>query len=71
MSSDAVRVGDKVRFRLGSRTFVGQVRENRGPIGVGGRLLFRVDQELGTDHPFSIELPAEEIQVVELKKETG
>ncbi len=71
MSSETVHVGDKVRFRLGSTTFVGQVRENRGPIGVGGRYLFRIVYELGKDNPYSIELPAEEIQVVEPKKETG
>jgi len=33
MSSGAIHVGDGVRFRLGSTVLVGQVREDRGPIG--------------------------------------
>jgi hypothetical protein len=71
MSSEVIHVGDKVRFRLGHRTFVGQVREDRGPIGVGGRHLYLVVYELGEENPYSIELPADQIQVVEPRKETA
>ena len=70
MSSGAIHVGDGVRFRLGSRVLIGQVREDRGPIGVSGRHLYRIIYELGKDKYF-IELPADQIAVVERKKETA
>jgi hypothetical protein len=71
MSSAGIQVGDKVRFPLGNRAFVGQVREDRGPIGVRGRQLYLVVYELGKDNWYAIELPAEELEVVEPKKETA
>jgi hypothetical protein len=45
------------------------VREDRGPIGIGGRRLYRIDYELGQDNWYGIELPADEIEVIEPKKE--
>ncbi len=71
MSSVVIHIGDQVRFRLGSRTFTGQIREDRGPIGVGGRRLYSVHYELGKDNHYVIELPADQIEVVERKKETA
>jgi hypothetical protein len=50
---------------------IGQVREDRGPIGVGGRHLYLVVYELGKDNQYFIELPADELEVVEPKKETA
>jgi hypothetical protein len=69
MSSRMVHVGDKVRFRLGARSVAGQVREDRGPIGIGGRRLYLVAYELGKGNWYSIELPAAEIEAIEPKKE--
>jgi hypothetical protein len=54
---------------MGRRFFVGRVREDLGPIGVGGRHLYLVFYELGKDNPYFIELPADQLEVVELKKE--
>jgi hypothetical protein len=71
MSSKVIHVGDKVQIRLAGRAFVGQVQEDRGPIGVGGRRLYGIVYELGKDNRYYIELPADEIQVVEPKKETA
>jgi hypothetical protein len=71
MSSRAVKVGDTVRFSMANRDVVGQVREDRGPIGVGGRRLYRVVYEMGTDCWYAIELPAEDLEVVEPKTETA
>lgn len=69
MSSAHVRVGDEVRFRLAGRTVVGTVREDRGPIGVGGRHLYLIAYEMGKGNPYSIELPRDEIDVVEPRRE--
>ena len=69
VTSQTVHVGDKVRFRIGARSVAGQVREDRGPIGIGGRRLYLVVYELGKGNSYGIELPADEIEVVEPKKE--
>jgi hypothetical protein len=69
MSSRAVHVGDTVQFCIGARSITGQVREDRGPIGIGGRRLYLVVYELGKDNWYGIELPADEIEVIEPKKE--
>ena len=68
MSSQVIRVGDMVRIRFGKNAFVGQVREDRGPIGIGGRRLYGIAYELGKDNWYYIELPADKIEVVESKK---
>jgi hypothetical protein len=64
MSWQAVHIGDTVRFRVGARSLTGQVREDRGPIGIGGRRLYLVAYELGKDNWYATELPAEEIEVL-------
>lgn len=71
MGSPAIRVGDRVRIRLASRHFLGRVMDDRGPIGVGGRRLYLIAFEIEKDTPFEAELPAEDIEVVESRKETG
>jgi hypothetical protein len=71
MTAQAIHVGDKVKFRLGGRDAVGQVREDRGPIGVGGRRLYLVVYELGRDNWYSVEMPAAEIEVVDRKEAPG
>ena len=37
------RKGDLVRFRLGTRAVQGEVKEDRGPIGIRGRHLYLVE----------------------------
>jgi len=69
MSSRTVHIGDTVRFRMGARFLTGQVREDRGPIGIGGRRLYLVVYELGKGNWYGIELPADEIEAIEPKKE--
>ena len=58
--------GDKVIFRLGLRSVQGTVKEDRGPIGIKGRHLYRVEfrPEPQAEGPSQIELPAEELQAV-------
>jgi len=56
---------------MGVTTIVGQVTEDRGPIGIGGRRLYRVDYELDKGNWYLTELPADEIEVIKPKKETA
>jgi hypothetical protein len=59
------RRGDLVKFRLGTRSVQGEVKEDRGPIGIKGRHLylveFRPDQSASLSQ---IELPADQLQSV-------
>ena len=59
------RVGDRVAFDMGTYREVGEVTEDRGKIGVGGRRLLRIrtDARDGMD-PLWIELPEEEVSVL-------
>lgn len=65
--SDRIRMGRTVRFRFGIRRIEGVVVEDRGPLGIGGRRLYRVEflVEPCADSPSYIELPAEDLELVE------
>lgn len=43
MPKKQFRKGDRVMFRLGIRSVQGEVKEDRGPIGVRGRRLYLVE----------------------------
>jgi hypothetical protein len=70
MSERRLRKGDLVTFRLGVRSVQGEVKEDRGPIGIKGRHLYAVEFRTGpqTESPSLVELPAEDLQLV---KETA
>jgi hypothetical protein len=53
-----VKVGDRVRFKLGAHRVVGLVVEDRGFIGVGGRQLVRIEVEIDPTSSREFELPA-------------
>lgn len=57
-----IKVGDRVRFRFGNHMVLGTVIEDRGSIGVGGRLLLGIRVILGEEERI-LELPAEEVKV--------
>ena len=61
-----VRVGDRVRFELGTREVVGDVVRDLGPIGVNGRqlvvVMMRLDPDEGGDR--RTDVPAEELTVI-------
>ena len=64
MPENQFRKGDLVRFRVGTRSVQGEVKEDRGPIGVKGRHLYLVEFRLepvlaDASH---IELPADQLQ---------
>ena len=72
MASAQFRKGDRVKFRLGTRSVQGEVKEDRGPIGVKGRRLYLVEFRTETESmsPSQIELPADELQHVRDKVAT-
>jgi hypothetical protein len=56
-------VGDSVRFLFGVSKVDGTVVEDRGPLGVGGRRLYRIRFQFAADEePMHIELPAADIE---------
>jgi hypothetical protein len=55
------RVGDWVTFRYGAGDVTAQVIEDRGPLGVNGRRLYRVRLTRDFAEPDSFELPEEEL----------
>jgi hypothetical protein len=66
MPEPQFRKGDLVRFRLGTRSVQGEVKEDRGPIGVKGRRLYLVEfrPEPQADSCSLVELPADQLQSV-------
>lgn len=67
MPEPRFRKGDLVRFRLGTRIVQGEVKEDRGPIGVKGRRLYLVEFrfEPQSDFGSQIELPADQLESVQ------
>jgi hypothetical protein len=67
MSKKTFAKGQLVTFRYGSRQVQGVVKEDRGPIGIKGRVLYLVAFRRETDSPHvsHIELPAEQLKEVE------
>ena len=64
MADRQFRKGDVVRFKLGIRPVQGEVKEDRGPIGVKGRHLYLVEYRPEARSPSlsQIELPADQLQ---------
>ncbi|MBA4064929.1 MAG: hypothetical protein C0501_14685 [Isosphaera sp.] len=56
------RVGDKIKIHWGTTLVIGEVTEDRGPLGVGGRRLYGVRFTLTDDEPSYIELPEVEME---------
>jgi hypothetical protein len=61
-TNEPPRVGEAVRIKFGHHTLRGTVVEDRGPIGAGGRRLFRVQMETAPDEIEVVEVPADEIE---------
>jgi hypothetical protein len=56
-----LKVGARVRFRLGGRRFAGVIVEDRGPIAAGGRRLYVVRARIDPTSESVFELPADEL----------
>lgn len=59
-----LKIGDRVRFRLGAHLVVGRVVEDLGKIGVGGQQLVRVEVALDSTYLREFELQAEELTLL-------
>jgi hypothetical protein len=64
VSQGRVAVGDEVRFHVGAHAITGIVREDRGPIGVGGRRLYLIEFETDKGNWYQVELPRAEFEIV-------
>jgi hypothetical protein len=58
------RVGDRVRFDYGRRRVTGEIVEDYGPLGAGGRRLFQVLIPVEPDEPVLVALPEDEMEPV-------
>ena len=56
--------GDRVKFKLGTRSVRGLVKEDRGPIGINGRHLYLVEFPAEPLSPAQIELPADQLEAM-------
>ncbi len=66
MSEQRFHSGQLVTFKYGSRTVQGIVKEDRGPIGIKGRVLYLVEFRPEAQSPdvSRIELPADRLKMV-------
>jgi hypothetical protein len=65
MASDSeIHVGAPVQFRYGVEDVTGVVKEDRGPIGVKGRRLYRIEFSAGPGDESVVELPAAQLLVL-------
>ena len=66
MSKQTFQPGQMVTFKVGSRSIQGVVKEDRGPIGRKGRVLYLVEFRREAESPdvSRIELPAEQLKEV-------
>lgn len=67
MSKKTFRPGQQVTFKYGTRSVQGVVKEDRGPIGVKGRVLYLVEFPPEAESRFvsHIELPADQLKEAE------
>lgn len=68
MAESEIRRGHLVRFKLGTRSVQGEIKEDRGPIGVKGRHLYLVEFRPESQSPSlaQIELPADQLQLMQV-----
>jgi hypothetical protein len=62
------RVGDWVQFQFGPKQVVAQVIEDRGPIGVHGRRLYRVRLDQASTEPYAFEIPEQDLEPAAFQK---
>jgi hypothetical protein len=67
MSKKTFRKGQLVTFNYGTRPIEGVVKEDRGPIGMKGRVLYLVEFRPEPQSPYvsHIELPADRLKELE------
>ena len=65
------RVGQSVRLKHGFRGMIGEVVEDRGPIGVQGRRLYAVKLRLDPWNELTSELPEESLEAAVGESNSG
>jgi hypothetical protein len=65
------KVGDWVAFRFGARDVTARVIEDRGPIGVKGRRLYRISIASELGEPDAFELPGVDLEPAPLPDSTA
>jgi hypothetical protein len=77
MLAPRFRLGDWVSYPVGFRRALAQIVEDRGPVGIQGRRLYRLQIDRGEDGGTSIEVPESdlaappEITTAELARKNG
>ena len=61
------KVGVPVSLQMGGQRVNGVVLEDRGPIGVGGRRLYRIEVSLLPQENVSFEMAEEDLQLAEAR----
>lgn len=64
MPDQGLREGDRLTFTIGTYTFHARVVKDRGPLGVGGRQVVRIEvlsEDDTGDEPRRFEMPAAEL----------
>jgi hypothetical protein len=62
VSAPRFRVGDKVKFTYVTIPVIGEVKEDRGNLGVNGRRLYGIWYALPDTEPSYTEIPEEELE---------
>lgn len=70
-SGAAVRVGDRVRFRVGALDVLAEVVDDHGAIGVGGRRLLSVAVTSADGEVDRFDVPADDVTVVPRDRATS
>jgi hypothetical protein len=69
---NTLKVGQTVLVRTGGRQLLGIIVEDRGPIGIGGRRLWRVRESVGVgDFIREFEVPADQLTAMPRRGTTG
>lgn len=63
------RVGEVVAFPYGVHGAQALVREQRGPLGVNGRHIYRIRMLSGLDEPIEFEMPEDELSPLALSRD--
>jgi hypothetical protein len=73
MPESRFRIGDIVGFKFGIHDVQGEIKEDRGPIGIKGRNLYLIEFLMSPQSESSslIELPADRLELVKKPISTG
>src|SRR5262249_6853086 len=65
------KINDLVSLQYGPQRMIARIVEDRGPLGVNRRRLYRVRLELDATQPTFIEMPGQDLQAVPIPDKTA